>query len=89
MPTQFFFLSYMFFTLNFVHHKTPLSWRPHSEQYPPGSLGTFSSPGSPSAVHDQVCSLKRPAVCSASTALVDYMIGRNIFYCVLHTCVSV
>ena len=77
---------FLFFTSNFVHHKTPWPLRPHSGQYPPGSLGPFSSPGSPSAVHDQVCSLKRSAVCSAPPALVNDMTGSIILYCVLHTC---
>ena len=85
----FFFSPFSFFTSNFVHHKTPWPLRPHFVQYPPGSLEQFSSPGFPSAVHDQVCSLKRSALCSASPALINDMTGSNIFYCVLNTCDSV
>ena len=56
---------------------------------PPGSLGPSYSPVSHSAILDRVCSLKRSAVCSASSALVDDMTGSNIFYCVPHTFDSV
>ena len=84
-----YYLPFLFFTSNFVHHKILWPLRPHSGRYPSGSLGQFSSQGTPSAVHDQVCALKRSAVCSASPPLADDMTGSNIFYCVLHTWDSV
>ena len=88
--TIFFLLfPFSFFTSYFVHNKTPWPMCPHSGQYPPGSLEPFSSPGWPSAVLIRVCWLERSAVCSAFPALVDDMIGSNIFYCILHTCDSV
>ena len=43
--------------------KSPFRLAPPAGQYPPASLEQSFSPGSPSAVHDCVCSLKRPAVC--------------------------
>ena len=87
--TQTIFSPFSFFTSNFVHHKNSWPLRPHSVQYPPGLVGLFSSPGYPSGVHDRVCSLKIWALCSASPALVEYMMGSNIFYCVLRNCDSV
>ena len=54
------------------NYKTPWPWRPPAGQSPPVSSGRSSSPGSPWAVHDQVCSLKRSAVCSASSCLSQW-----------------
>ena len=85
---NFFNLSFPFFTINFVHHKAPWPLRPHSGKNPPGQY-PFSSPCSPSDLHDKVCSLKISTVCSGSPAFVDDMIVSNIFYWVLHSCDSV
>ena len=89
-----FYLDGILFTpicLNFKYFHCTTFWplRAHAGKYPPALLGPFSFPGSPSAVHDRVCWLKRKAFCSACPALVNEMVGNRIFYCVLHNCDSV
>ena len=64
----------------FCDPKTPFRLAPLAGKYLLASLEQISSPDSPSAVHDRVCSLKRSGVCSAYFQLDEKWIRQNFLW---------